>query len=468
MTGAQTMFDKTWDQHVVANLGDGMTLLHVDRILLHDLSGGRALDMLTKTGHAVRNPELCFAAPDHTVITDPESGGIGGFHETCVLPLKETTAKAGIRHFGLGEKGFGILHIIGPEMGITLPGTTLVCGDSHTCTHGGMGALAWGVGASELGNALITQTVMQRKPKRLRVTYDGRLPEWVTAKDMILHVIGREGAAAGDVHAVEYGGEAVRGLSVEGRLTLCNLSIEMGAKVGMVAPDDTTFDYLSGRTYAPKGDDWDSAVAHWRTLASDDAAAFDREVHVDVSDLRPHITWGTSPEHVIAVDGTVPDPASEPDADRRQALSAAQDYIGLTPGAPIEGTSVDWVFIGSCTNSRLSDFQAAAKVLDGRKVAEGVRAWAVPGSEDVKRDVEAAGLHKVFEAAGVEWRLPGCSLCVGANGETVPAGQRCVSTSNRNFVGRQGKDSRTHLASPAMAAAAAVTGAITDVRKLMG
>jgi len=467
MADAQTMFDKVWDQHVVADLGGGMALVHVDRILLHDLSGLRALRMLSDESRPVRNPELCFAAPDHTVLTDPATGGVGEFHETCVVPLKALAEAGKIKHFSMGQQGFGILHVIGPEMGITLPGTTLVCGDSHTCTHGGMGALAWGVGSSELTHALATQTIMQRKPRRLRVSYDGVLPDWVSAKDMILHVIGSEGTDAGDGYAVEYAGRAVRGLSVEARLTLCNLSIEMGAKVGMVAPDDTVFDYLAGTAYAPEGEQFSAAVAHWRGLVTDDAATFDKEVRVDVSELRPQITWGTSPEHVIAVDGTVPDPGNETDPERRQALRAAQDYIGLAPGAAIEGTPVDWVFIGSCTNSRLSDFQAAARVLDGRKVAEGVRAWAVPGSEDVKAEVEAAGLDRVFKAAGVEWRLPGCSLCVGANGETVPPGQRCVSTSNRNFVGRQGKNSRTHLASPAMAAAAAVTGAITDVRKLM-
>lgn len=467
MAKRQTMFDKIWSRHVVADLGGGMSLLHADRILVHDLSGARALRALLDDGTGVRNPELCFAAPDHTAATDPATGGRGDFHEQCVLPLKEMSDAGGIRHFGLGEKGFGILHVIGPELGITLPGSTLVCGDSHTCTHGGMGALAWGVGSSELVHAMATQTVMQRKPKRMRISCDGRLPDWVSAKDMILRLIGREGAVAGDGYAVEYAGEAVRALSVEGRLTLCNLSIEMGAKVGMVAPDDTVFDYLAGRQYAPSGSAWDDAVAHWRTLPGDPEAEFDKDLSVHVDELAPHVTWGTSPEHVIAVTGRLPDPGAEPDPDRRQALAAAQDYIGLKPGAPIEGTPVDWVFIGSCANSRLSDFAEAARVLDGRKVAEGVRAWAVPGSEHVKAAVEAAGIDRVLQSAGVEWRLPGCSLCVGANGELVPPGKRCVSTSNRNFVGRQGKDSRTHLASPAMAAAAAVTGRITDVRKLM-
>ena len=461
------MFDKIWDLHVISDLGGDMALLHADRILVHDLSGARALGALLEEGGEVRNPELCSAAPDHTVATDPTTGGVGDFHDSCVRPLQNLTEQGNIHHFGLGDKGFGILHVIGPEQGITLPGTTVVCGDSHTCTHGGMGALAWGIGASELVHALATQTVMQRKPKRMRVNFDGHLPEWLSAKDLILHVIGREGAAAGDGYAVEYAGASIRALGVEARLTLCNLSIEMGAKVGMIAPDDTIYHYLCGRPYAPAGGDWDRALTAWRALTSDDEATFDAEINVRIDDLAPHISWGTSPEHTIAVTDRIPDPADEADLERRHALRAAQEYIGLDPGALIEGTPVDWVFIGSCTNSRLSDFVEAARVLKGRKIAEGVRAWAVPGSASVKAEVEAAGLHGVLKAAGVEWRLPGCSLCVGANGETVPAGQRCVSTSNRNFVGRQGKDSRTHLASPAMAAAAAVTGQITDVRKLM-
>ncbi|MDD9877334.1 MAG: 3-isopropylmalate dehydratase large subunit [Magnetovibrio sp.] len=467
MTGPQTLFDKVWDAHVVADLGGGMNLIHVDRILLHDLSGLRALRMLKDQGHAVRHPELCFAAPDHTVSSDPATGGVGGFHETCVVPLAEMTAAAGIRHYAMGERGFGILHVMGPELGVTLPGATLVCGDSHTCTHGGVGAFAMGIGSSELVHAMVTQTLMQRKPKRLRVTFDGALPDWVSAKDMILHVIGREGAASGDGHAVEYAGQAIRSMSVEGRMTICNLSIEMGAKIGMVAPDDTVFAYLEGRDHAPKGAQWDAAVAHWRGLATDAGAAFDTEVDVDVADVKPQITWGTSPEHVIAVDGRVPDPDAAPDAEHAHALREAQAYAGLAPGEPIEGVGIQWVFIGSCTNSRVEDLRAAARVLDGRKVAEGVRAWAVPGSEQTKADAEAEGLDRVFKDAGFEWRLPGCSLCVGANGENVPAGERCVSTSNRNFVGRQGPGSRTHLASPAMAAAAAVTGRVTDVRKLM-
>ena len=371
-----------------------------------------------------------------------------------------------MRLFDLGQDGNGIVHVMGPELGIVLPGTVLVCGDSHTCTTGGVGALAFGIGASELKHVLATQTLPQKKPRRMRVRFEGAAPAGVTPKDMILAAIGRFGAAAGTGHAVEYAGSAVRALSVEGRLTLCNLSIEMGAKMGMVAPDDTTFQWLAGRDFAPRGAPWDAAVKAWRDLPTDDGATFDRDLLVEMRDIAPQITWGTSPEHVLPVTGRVPDPASAGNADQRAAWEAALAYMGLTPGAPIAGTKVDWVFIGSCTNSRIEDLRAAAAVLRGRRVAPHVTAWVVPGSERVKHDAEAEGLHEMFRAAGFEWREPGCALCVAANGEAVPPGARCVSTSNRNFVGRQGTGARTHLASPAMAAAAAITGAIADVRQI--
>jgi len=348
---------------------------------------------------------------------------------------------------------------------LSLPGSTIVCADSHTCTHGGVGALAFGIGTSEMQHVFATQTIVQRRPKRLRARFDGRLGPGVSAKDMVLHLIGLIGTGAGSGHAIEYAGEAIRALEVEGRLSICNLSIELGAKVGMIAPDDRTFEYLAGRPFAPQGSLWDQAVAHWRTLPSDDDAAFDREVTVDVSDLEPQITWGTSPQDVIGISETVPDPAQEADPKRQEAMAAALDYIGLRPGQQIAGTPVDVVFIGSCTNSRLSDLHEAAKVVRGGKVASGVRAWVVPGSESVKRAAEAEGLHRVFLEAGFEWREPGCSMCLAVNGETVAPGQRSVSTSNRNFVGRQGPRARTHLASPATAAAAALAGHITDVRK---
>jgi 3-isopropylmalate/(R)-2-methylmalate dehydratase large subunit len=380
--------------------------------------------------------------------------------------MRADAKASGVRLFDLGQPGQGIVHVIGPELGLTLPGTLLVCGDSHTCTHGGMGALAFGIGSSEVVHVLATQTIVQRRPKKMRATFDGALPAGVTPKDMILRLIGEIGAAGGTGYAVEYAGSAIRALDIEGRLTICNLSIELGAKCGMVAPDDTTFAFLSGRPYAPAGEAWDAAVSDWRALPSDPDAVFDREVTIDVARIAPQITWGTSPEHVVGVDGRIPDPAAVADSDRRNALQAALEYMGLKPGVLIAGTPVDWVFIGSCTNSRISDLRAAAAVANGRRVAASVRAWVVPGSENVKRQAEAEGLDRVFKSAGFEWREPGCSMCLAMNNETVPPGQRSVSTSNRNFVGRQGPGARTHLASPAMAAAAALAGRIVDVRAI--
>lgn len=463
----QTLFDKVWDQHVIADLGGGMTLLHIDRILLHDLSGYRALKSLEEAGEAVAHPEMVLGSPDHTAASDPDNPAGGEAYGQVGDEFRELCKRHGIRYHHVDSPGFGILHIIGPELGVTLPGATLVCGDSHTCTHGGLGAFAWGIGSSELVNVLATQTIIQRKPNRMRISFEGRLPMGVTPKDMILHVIGREGTAAGVGSALEYAGSAIRSLDVEGRLTICNLSIEMGAKVGMVAPDEEVFRYLEGRVHSSVNELWDKAVLHWQGLASDGDAKFDRDISVDVAELKPQITWGTSPEHVIAIDEIVPDPDQVPDKERRDALLAAIDYIGLEPGKPIEGVGVDWVFIGSCTNSRISDLRTAAGVVKARKVADGVTAWVVPGSAAVKAEAEAEGLDRIFLEAGFEWRAPSCSLCVGANGDILAPGQRSVSTSNRNFVGRQGPGARTHLASPAMAAAAAVTGAITDVRKLM-
>ena len=468
MRTGKTLLDKVWDLHVVARLGDGYDLLHVDRQLIHDLSGTRALQRLAELGHGVRDPGLNFATPDHTVSTAPGGDADGPFAERCVVPLRQLSRAQGIRLFDVHQEGHGIVHVIGPELGLTLPGVTLVCGDSHTCTHGALGALAWGIGSSEVAHVLATQTVVQQRPKRLRVTFDGVIQPGVTAKDLILYLIGREGAAAGDGFAVEYAGPAIRALSIEGRMTLCNLSIEMGAKVGMIAPDDATLEYVAGRRFAPRDGAWEQAVAHWRQLPSDEDAAFDREIALDAGAVSPQVTWGTSPEQVMAIDDTVPDPASEPDPGRRQAMQAALDYVGLTPGMRIEGLRVDRVFIGSCANGRLSDLRAAARVVAGRKVAAGVRAWVVPGSRQVKLAAEAQGLDAIFRAAGFDWREPGCSMCVAANGETVAAGERCVSTSNRNFVGRQGPGSRTHLVSPPMAAAAALCGRIADARKVMG
>jgi 3-isopropylmalate/(R)-2-methylmalate dehydratase large subunit len=464
---ANTLLDKLWDPHVVADLGDGWSLLHIDRHLLHDMSGTTGLREVAARGLKVRNPELAFATPDHTVSSAPgRTGETYAPGAPLWSGLKRLSAEAGLHYFELGEIGQGIVHVMGPELGITLPGVTLICGDSHTCTHGGLGALAFGVGSSELTHALATQTLRQRKPKSLRVRFEGTPGPGIAPKDLILHLIGRIGAAAGTGYAVEYAGSAIRALGIEGRMTICNLSIELGAKIGFVAPDETTFSFVEGRRFAPKGATFERAVAQWRTLRSDLDAVFDREEVIDVGNVKPTVTWGTSPEHAIAIDAAIPDPSAAPDAERREAWRAALDYMGLEPGKPLAGTKVDWVFIGSCTNSRLSDLREAATLARGRHVAPGVTAWVVPGSERIKRDAEAEGLDAVFRDAGFEWREPGCSMCVAANGERVPPGARSVSTSNRNFVGRQGPGARTHLASPAMAVAAAVTGAITDVRSL--
>ena len=463
----QTLFDKIWDQHVVADLGEGWCLLHIDRHLLHDLSGARALEELAERGLPVRNPALAFATPDHAVSSAPGRTG-ASFGPGAALhdALRDRSAAAGIAFFGLGQDGQGIVHVMAPELGIVLPGVTLICGDSHTCTNGALGALAFGVGSSELTHGLATQTLRQRRPRRMRVRIEGQCGAGVGPKDLILHVIGRLGAGAGTGHAVEYAGAAVRAMPIEQRLTLCNLSIEMGAKMGLIAPDDTTYAYLEGRRYAPKGAAFDRAVQAWRALPTGADAVFDRDETVDAAAVPPTITWGTSPEHAIGVDALIPDPAAAADPEHRTAWRTALDYMGLEPGRPIAGTPVDWVFIGSCTNGRLSDLRDAAAIVRGRRVAGGVTAWVVPGSERVKRDAEAEGLDRVFRDAGFAWREPGCSMCVAANGERVPPGARSVSTSNRNFVGRQGPGARTHLASPAMAAAAAIAGVITDVRLL--
>jgi len=452
---------------MVCNLGDGFSLLQVDRNFIHDLSGTRALKSLADQGRDVRYPDLTFACPDHTVSTAADANHSGERYDVCVDPLRALAREQGIRFFEIGEPGFGIIHVIGPELGLTLPGTLIVCGDSHTSTHGALGALAWGIGASEVAHALATGCVIQQKPKRLRVTFEGNLQLGVTAKDMILYLIGREGVAAGNGYAIEFAGPAIAALSIEERMTLCNLSIEMGAKIGMIAPDDKTISYVQGRPYAPTGDTWEQAVAHWRTLPTDDGAHFDHELSIDVTLIEPQVTWGTSPEQVIAVTHTVPSPDAQSSVDKQAAYTNALTYVDLKAGEKIDGIKIDHVFIGSCTNSRLSDLRAAAEIAKGRNVAAHVTAWVVPGSVDVKIAAEAEGLDRIFKDAGFQWRNPGCSLCVGSNGETIGAGKRCVSTSNRNFVGRQGKGSRTHLTSPQMAVAAAISGKITDVRKMM-
>jgi 3-isopropylmalate/(R)-2-methylmalate dehydratase large subunit len=465
MNQPRTLFAKVWDEHVVERLTPDVDLLHVDRHLLHDLGGGGVIRQLKARGLPVRNPQLCFATPDHIVETRPgRTGGIAVWADDLIAQLREQSLRAGIKLFDVGQDGQGIVHVMGPEVGASLPGTTILCGDSHTCTHGALGAVAFGIGITEVQHVLATQTLPQTRPRTLQAEFIGSVPNGVGAKDMILALIGQIGTAGGTGFAIEYTGEAVRALDMEGRMTLCNLSIESGAKIGMIAPDETTFTWIKGRRFAPQGARWDEALAYWRTLPTDPGAIYDARVTLDCTTLAPHITWGTSPEQVIGIDQTIPDPAAAPDDARRKAWGEALAYMGLVGGAPIVGTRVDRVFIGSCTNSRLPDLRRAAAIVKGRRVASHVEAWVVPGSERIRRDAEAEGLQKIFLEAGFQWREAGCSMCVGANGELVGSGQRCVSTSNRNFVGRQGPGARTHLASPDMAAAAAIAGVIVDVR----
>ena len=456
----QTLFDRIWAAHVVHERDDGQTLLYVDKHLLHDGSAN-AFEFLKKRGLKPRAPERCFATPDHYVPTDTRDPASMRDPEKVAMSdaLARNSAAAGILFFGLDDARQGIAHVVAPEQGISQPGMLIVCSDSHTSTHGAVGALAFGVGATEASHVLATQTIWQRRPKALRVTIDGRVAPGVYAKDLILALIAKIGAGGAAGHAIEYAGEAIRGLSMEGRFTVCNMSIEAGARAGMVAPDDTTFEYLAGRPFAPKGAEWNRMLGLWRALPTDRGAQFDREVSLDASRIEPMVTWGTSPEDALPISGRVPDP-------RNESMHRSLDYMGLSPGTPLTEVAIDRVFIGSCTNSRIEDLRAAAKIAEGRKVAPRVEAWVVPGSGLVKLQAEAEGLDRIFTAAGFQWRHPGCSMCIGTNGDTVAPGARCASTSNRNFIGRQGPGARTHLMSPAMAAAAAVTGRLTDVRTL--
>jgi 3-isopropylmalate/(R)-2-methylmalate dehydratase large subunit len=462
-----TLLDKIWARHRVLEREDGQTLVYVDKHYLQDGSSA-AFVMLQQRGLAPRAPHRAFAVADHYVPTDSRDLATIPDPEKRAMAqaLARNAVDSGIEHFGLTDARQGIVHVVGPEQGMSQPGMLIVCGDSHTSTHGAMGALAFGIGASEVAHVLATQSLWQRKPRAMRITVDGALGPGVTAKDVILAIIARIGAAGAVGHAIEYAGSTIRALSMEGRFTVCNMSIEAGARAGMVAPDDTTFRYLAGRPRAPRGAGWDAALERWRALRSDDDARFDREVALDAGAIAPMVTWGNSPEDSLPVTAHVPDPATA-DPARRESMERALSYMGLTPGAPLDGVAVDRVFIGSCTNSRIEDLRAAADIARGRKVARGVEAWVVPGSGLVKAQAEAEGLDRVFTTAGFQWRHAGCSMCLGTNGDLVEAGQRCASTSNRNFQGRQGPGSRTHLMSPSMAAAAAVTGRITDVRKLM-
>ena len=468
MAAPRTLFEKIWHRHVVHQREDGHTLLYVDRHLIHDGSR-RAFEVLGERGLRVRRPDRTFGTPDHYVPTTSRSmdGVDDPDRRLMVESVTKNAREHGVTVFGLDDPRQGIIHVVGPEQGLTLPGMTLVCGDSHTSTHGALGALAFGIGASEVAHVLATQTLWQRRPKTMRISVEGRLGPGIGGKDVILAIIAKIGAAGAVGHAIEYAGSAIRTLSMEGRLTVCNMSIEAGGRAGMIAPDETTFAYVEGRPFAPKGAAWEKALAFWRTLPSDPEARFDREVALDGAEIAPMVTWGTSPENAAPITGRVPDPAGIDDAERRTAMLKALDYMGLEPGTAISGIPVQRVFIGSCTNSRIEDLRLAARVAKGRKVAASVHAMVVPGSGLIKREAESEGLDRIFKDAGFEWREAGCSMCVGMNGDLVAAGDRCASTSNRNFQGRQGKGARTHLVSPAMAAAAAVTGHFTDVRSLL-
>ena len=462
----RTLYDKIWDDHLVANNPDGTSLIYIDRHLVHEVTSPQAFEGLRMNHRKVRAPERTLAVVDHNVPTTDRTHGIDDPESRLqVETMAENAREFGVEYFNELDKRQGIVHIVGPEQGFTLPGMTIVCGDSHTSTHGAFGALAHGIGTSEVEHVLATQTLLQQKAKNMRVTVDGQLPEGVTAKDITLAIIGETGTAGGTGHVLEYAGDAIRALSMEGRMTVCNMSIEGGARAGMIAPDEKTFEYVTGRPRAPEGKALEMAIAYWRTLYSDDDAHFDKEVRLDAAKLPPIVSWGSSPEDVISVSGLVPNPDDIADPNKRASKWRALEYMGLTPGTKITDIAIDRVFLGSCTNGRIEDLRAAAKVLVGRKVREGVNAMVVPGSGLVKEQAEAEGLDKIFKAAGFDWREPGCSMCLAMNADKLAPQERCASTSNRNFEGRQGFKGRTHLVSPAMAAAAAIAGHFVDIRE---
>ena len=467
MTG-KTLYDKLWDAHMVRDNGDGTALLYIDRHLVHEVTSPQAFEGLRLAGRKPWRVGANLATPDHNVpTTDRAQGIVDPVSRLQVETLDANCAAFGITEFKMNDLRQGIVHVIGPEEGATLPGMTVVCGDSHTSTHGAFGALAFGIGTSEVEHVLATQCLVQKKSRAMLVSVDGQTPAGVTAKDIVLAIIGHIGTAGGTGYAIEFGGDAIRALSMEGRMTLCNMAIEAGARAGMVAVDDKTIEYVKGRPYAPKAKTWEQAVASWQSLHSDADARFDKVIHLDAGNLKPQVTWGTSPEMVVSVDGEVPDPAAERDEVKREGMKAALNYMGLQPNTPMVEIKPDVVFIGSCTNSRIEDLREAARVAKGRKVADSIKqALVVPGSGLVKQQAEQEGLDKIFIDAGFEWREPGCSMCLAMNADRLQAGERCASTSNRNFEGRQGQGGRTHLVSPAMAAAAAVTGHFIDVREL--
>lgn len=466
MTKARTLYDKIWDDHVVETQEDGTSLLYIDRHLVHEVTSPQAFEGLRMTGRKVRQPEKTLAVVDHNVPTTDRSHGIDDPESALqVQTLADNAAEFGVEYYSELDHRQGVVHIVGPEQGFTLPGMTIVCGDSHTSTHGAFGALAHGIGTSEVEHVLATQTLIQKKAKNMLIQVDGKIPAGVTAKDIILAVIGEIGTAGGTGYVMEYAGEAIRSLSMEGRMTVCNMSIEGGARAGLIAPDETTFAYIQGRPKAPKGAALEQAISYWKTLHTDEGAHFDKVVKLDAANLPPIVTWGSSPEDVVSVTGVVPNPDEIADENTRKSKWRALEYMGLTPGTKITDIPIDVVFIGSCTNGRIEDLRAAAAAIGDGKVKDGVKAMVVPGSGLVKEQAEAEGLDKIFKAAGFEWREPGCSMCLAMNADKLQPGERCASTSNRNFEGRQGFKGRTHLVSPAMAAAAAIAGRFVDIRE---
>ena len=467
MSAPKTLFDKIWNAHLVHQQEDGTCLIYIDRHLVHEVTSPQAFEGLRNSGRAVRAPNRTLAVADHNIPTTDRSVGIEDEESRIqVEALEKNAADFGVPYFAMDDIRQGMVHVIGPEQGFTLPGMTIVCGDSHTATHGAFGALAFGIGTSEVEHVLATQTLIQKPAKNMRITVDGTLADSVTAKDVILAIIGKIGTAGGTGHVIEFAGSVIRGFSMEGRMTVCNMAIEAGARAGMIAPDQTTYDYLANRPMTPKDDHWDRAVAYWQTLPSDDGAVYDVEITLAAEDIAPTVTWGTCPEDALAITDAVPNPDKEKDANKRAKMERAIAYMGLTPGQKLTDIKVDTVFIGSCTNSRIEDLRAAAALAEGRKVADGMRALVVPGSGLVKEQAEAEGLDKVFIDAGFEWREPGCSMCLAMNADKLAEGERCASTSNRNFEGRQGRGGRTHLVSPQMAVAAALSGHLADVRNI--
>ena len=463
----KTLFDKIWDAHLVDVQDDGTCLIYIDRHMVHEVTSPQAFEGLRDAGRRVHRPDATLAVADHNVPTTDRSAGIANVESRVqVETLEQNVADFDVPYFKMDDIRQGIVHIVGPEQGFTLPGTTIVCGDSHTATHGAFGALAFGIGTSEVEHVLATQTLLQKPAKNMLVKVTGTLPDHCSAKDIVLAIIGKIGTAGGTGYVIEYAGEAIEALSMEGRMTVCNMTIEGGARAGLIAPDEKTFAYLQGRPMAPKGAAWEQAVAYWKTLKADEGAEYDQVIELDVTDMAPQITWGTSPENVLSIEDIVPNPADEPNLEKKAAIERAIGYMDFEAGQTIEGVEINTVFIGSCTNGRIEDFREAAAIAKGHKVADGVRALVVPGSGLVKEQAEEEGLDKIFIEAGFEWREPGCSMCLAMNDDRLAPGDRCASTSNRNFEGRQGRGGRTHLVSPAMAAAAAIKGCLTDVRKL--